>query len=578
MPNTPAKAARASFRLPPLGWAVLALLLLSMVYVSKSGNTYILIDDCLDGELPVAYALVKEGKALAYGPTDTIERLLHGVPRNALRPGLQPLVGLMQVLPPLSAYLCHELLVRLAGLLAMYALLRRYGFPEAAQRGLCAALALAWAVLPTYTVYGVSMLGQPAVVLALLHLRQGPGRWTDWLLLVGFAAWSGLVMAGLFVLVGAGLALAWDAAQNRRVAWRPVLGVVVLAVSYAVVEYPLVYSLLIERQYVPHRVEFDFDRLVPNAGVGVGLAWARRYFLLGHYHSGQFWRYVPLAAAALALLLAPTRFARQKLLSRLGVLLLLLVTLALICGFYPYLARALSDSMPVIRIFNLSRFHFLTPLLWFGVLALSLRYLPAGWLRGGVVALQVVLGLALNTEWTNNVRRLLGNLPASEPTYAAFVASQLFTRIQQDIRAQTTLAPAQYRVACLGFPPAVASLNDFYTLDAYQNNYPLTYKRTFRPLIAAELARSPALQTYFDAWGNRCYLFSAELGKNFRVAALPERVVQHWYFNSRAFQQLGGRYVLSAAKLARPEESGLCLAGDYTSSGAYWHIWLYETQ
>lgn len=572
-------SARALPRRPfvaPAWWAVLALLVLSLVYAAPAGRTYILLDDNLDTELTAPYVLVREGKALDYRPATTLTRLMNGLPRNAARPGGQPLVALLAVLPPLPAYLLHELLVRLAGLLGMYCLLRHYGLPAASHAGLSAALALAWAVLPGYTVYGVSVLGQPWVVLALLNLRRGPGRFFDWLVLVGFALWSSLVLAGLFVLAAAGAALAWDAGRQRRVAWRPVLGVGVLAATYLVIEYPLVYSLLFDQQFISHRVEFDYARLAPG-GVGVGVLASVRYFLLGQYHAGLFLRAAPLLAAAAALVSSGVagpagRPVRRRLAWALGGL----AVLAVFCGFYPQLVGAVQQAVPLLRTINLGRFHFLTPLAWFGVLVLSLRYVPAGRARWALVGLQLLVGLGMNTEWTLNLRRQLGRLPASEPTYAAYVAPELLGKIRRDIARRTGQVPAQYRVACLGLPPAVASLNDFYTLDAYLNNYPLRYKHQFRPLIAAELARAPVLRTYFDAWGNRCYLFAAELGKNFRVAAVPGRVVQHWRFNARAFHQLGGRYVLSAARLARPAEAGLRLFGHYGAPGAYWHLWVYE--
>ncbi|AHJ97454.1 DUF6044 family protein [Hymenobacter swuensis] len=560
----------------PVWWAVLALLLLSLMYVAPAGRTYILIDDNLDTELAVPYALMQEGKALDYHPATVVNRLMNGLPRNALRPGLQPLVGLLAVLPPLPAYLLHELLVRLAGLLGLYVLLRRYGLPAAHHAQLCAVLALAWAVLPGYTAYGVSVLGQPWVLWALLNLRAGRSRVSSYLVLMGFACWSSLVLAGVFVLAAAGIWLTWDAYRNRRVAWRPLVGLGVLAGSYLAVEYPLVSSLL-NKQFVPHRLEFDYARL-SSGGVGAGLVSAARYFLLGQYHASSFLRAAPLLAAGAAVWLLPAGPGRQRLWRKLSVLLGLLAGLALFCGFYPQVVGAVQHALPPLRTFNLSRFHFLTPLAWFGVLVLSLRQLPDRRATWTLVILQLLIGLGMNTEWTLNLRRQLGRLPASEPTYAAFVAPELFRQVRQEIEQRTGQPPATYRVACLGLPPAVATLNDFYALDAYQNNYPLPYKHRFRQLIAGELARSPDLRTYFDAWGNRCYLFSAELGKNFRVAALPERKVQHWRFNTPAFRRMGGRYVLSAVRLARPEQTGLRLFGQYVAPGAYWHLWVYEVK
>ncbi|NVO31732.1 DUF6044 family protein [Hymenobacter lapidiphilus] len=555
--------------------AVVALLLLALAYAAPAGRTYILLNDNLDTELATGYALVAEGKALDYRPGVVVERLLNGLPRNALRPGLQPLVGLQALLPTLPAYLLHELLVRLAGLLSMYWLLRRHLLPGSRNAALCAGLALAWAVLPAYTTYGLSVLGQPAVAVALLQLRHGPARWPYWAVLVGFGVWSSLVLAGVFVLLaGAGLLL-WETWRGRyRAAGRLLLGLSVLAATYLVVEYPLV-SALLGGQFVSHRLEFDYARLAP-VGMGVGLLAAARYFLLGHYHSGLLVWLAPLLAAGAAAFLVPAGAARHQLRQWLAGALLALSGAALFCGFYPQLTAVGQQALPLLRAFNLSRLHFLLPLVWFALLAFSLRQLPAGRGRWALVALQLAIGLGFNTEWTLNVCRLLGRLPASEPTYAAYVAPRLFGQARHAIAVRTGQQPAAYRVACLGFPPAVATLNGFFTLDAYLNNYPLAYKHAFRPLIAGELAKSAELATYFDAWGNRCYLFSAELGKNFRVPGTPVRTVQHWQFDATAFRRLGGRYVLSAARLARPRASGLRLFGQYAAPDAYWHLWVYE--
>ena len=314
--------------------AVAVLLLLALAYVAPAGRTYILLDDNLDTELATGYVLVREGKVFDYRPGTKVERLLNGLPRNALRPGLQPLVGLQALLPTLPAYLLHELLVRLAGLLSMFWLLRRHLLPAPRHAALGAALALAWAVLPAYTAYGVSVLGQPAVAAVLLHLRRGPARWPYWAVLVGFGLWSSLVLAGVFVLLGGGALLLHAAWLGRyQAARRLALGLAVLAATYLVVEYPLV-SALLGGQFVSHRLAFDYRRLVPG-GVGAGLLAAARYFLLGHYHSALFVRLAPLLAAGAAALLVPASPGRYRYRRQLAGALAALGGAALFCGFYP---------------------------------------------------------------------------------------------------------------------------------------------------------------------------------------------------------------------------------------------------
>ena len=197
----------------------------------------------------------------------------------------------------------------------MYWLLRRYGLARPGQRGLAAAVALAWATLPLYSIYGLTVLGQPALLRAALDLRRGPQpRGRAWLVCAAFPLWSILCTWGrLLPWCGAGCLLL-DVARRGRAAWagtgRGAAGLALLLAMYVVVEWPLFNSLLVARQFVSHREEFDFVRLLPH-GVGVGLKEALRYFWLGQYHASPFFRGVVLLAVGVVLArLAPARRRR----------------------------------------------------------------------------------------------------------------------------------------------------------------------------------------------------------------------------------------------------------------------------
>ncbi|MGI4835563.1 MAG: DUF6044 family protein [Janthinobacterium lividum] len=568
----------------PLHWALLGLLLFLLPLLLLGRHGYVLIHDCLDTEISLVYLLAKRHLAFAYGAGVVLPEVMNGIPRNALRPGLSATMLLYSLVhEPWRAYLVQQVLVRLGGLLAMYWLLRGYGLRQPAQRGLAAAVALAWATLPVYSIYGLTVLGQPALLRAALDLRRGRGLGVAYAVCAAFPLWSSFVYVGPFIAVVWGGWLALEVLRRGRVAWAGALrgagGLGLLLALYVVVEWPLFYSLLVAKQFVSHRTEFDYRRLVPH-GLGVGLREAARFFAVGQYHASPFFRGV----VGLALGLAWRQTAglvRRQLVRRAGGLLLAMAGLALFCGFALQLAGAWQQQLPLLTAFNFNRFHFLFSLGWFMVLVLSLRALPlarpdARRLAYGLVGLQFLVALPLNEEYINNLRLALGRPNPAAPSYVAFVAPKLLGQVRAFIERQTGQAPAAYRVASLGLPPAVAQLNGFYTLDSNQNSYPLPYKHAFRPLIAGELAKSPELATYFDAWGNRCYVEAAELGRTYAVAKQPGRTVQHFAFGAAQFRQLGGRYLLAAVRLAHPAESHLRLLGVFDDSEAYWRLYLYE--
>jgi hypothetical protein len=566
--------------LKPLFRALLWLFVFMLPLVALGPRTFILLHDNLEAEVVWAHLLAKLHLALAHGPHVGVPPIMDGLPRAALRSGLSATIFIFNLLPrsPLAAYLVHEALVRVVGLLSMYWLLRRYGLARPEQRGLAAAVALLWAVLPAYSIFGLSVLGQPALLRAALSLRDGRARWPEWLVCAALPWWSSFVLVGPFVAAVWGLGLLLDLGRRGRAAWpataRGAAGLALLLLSYVVVEWQLFYGLLVAKAFVAHREEFDLARLA-KPGLGRGLREAAQLFWLGHYHASPFFKGGIVLAVGVGLwqLAGP---ARGRLGRQVALLLVVIAGLCGLAGLLPQLAAAVQGRFPLLHAFSLGRFYFLLALPWVLLLVLVLRQLPAGRLAYALVALQVVPVLAANPEFTNNVRALAGYPKADAPGYAAYVAPKLLGQVSAFLKAQTGQAPAAYHVACLGLPPAAAQLNGFYTLDSYQTLYPLAYKHAFRPLIAGELAKSPELATYFDAWGNRCYLFSAELGRNFLVGKRPARTVQHWAFDAAAFRRLGGRYVLSAVRLARPAESGLRLLGVFDDSESYWRLHLYE--
>ena len=567
----------------PLRWAFLGLLLFLLLLAGRGRNSFVLLHDNFDSEVVWVVLLTRLRLALAGGPGVLVLPIMNGLPRDAMRSGLSVTFLVFGALrdSPLAAYLLHEALARLAGLLGMYALLRRYGLTQPVQRGLAASVALLWAVLPAYSIFGLSVLGQPWLLLAAWRLRDDHvrRRWLAYLVCLAFPLWSALVLVGVFAGAVWAAGLLFDLVRRGRAAWpatwRGLAGLALLGGGYAVVEWRMLNSLLVVHEFVAHREAFDLARLEPG-GWGRWMKQAGQLFWLGQYHASAFFK--GGIALAVGIVLARLAGAARRALARqTGLALAGILVLCAGAAALPLLSARLQGALPLLHAFSLERFYFLLALAWVLVLVLALRQLPAGGrLAYALVALQLPLALAANPEVVNNLRALLGRPVPNAPGYAAYTAPGLWAQARQAIARQGGGAPASYRVVCLGLPPAAAQLNGFYTLDSYQTLYPLSYKHAFRRIMAGELAKDPTLATYFDAWGNRCYLFSAELGRDYFVGKAPARTVQHLAFDAVAFRALGGRYVLSAVALAHPADSHLRLLGVFDDSQAYWRLHVYE--
>ena len=105
----------------------------------------------------------------------------------------------------------------------------------------------------------------------------------------------------------------------------------------------------------------------------------------------------------------------------------------------------------------------------------------------------------------------------------------------------------------------------------------MEYKHAFRQIIKPELDKSPYLTDYFDGWGNRCYLFSAQIPGYYTIEK------GGFYFSgfemdTEAFESLGGTYVFSAAYIENAEKTGLKLLREepFSNDDSYYQIYVYE--
>ena len=155
-----------------------------------------------------------------------------------------------------------------------------------------------------------------------------------------------------------------------------------------------------------------------------------------------------------------------------------------------------------------------------------------------------------------------------------FFACDIYSQIDEAIG----LPKEDYRVVSIGIYPAAASYNGFYCLDGYSNNYPLSYKHSFREVIAKELDKSEYLKDYFDNWGNRCYVLCAEYPGYYTFEKKWNPVINQLELNTERLKEMNCKYIFSAAYLNNSEELGLTLLRDepFETEDSWYHIYVYK--
>lgn len=557
---------------------VLFLIYLSPLAILQE-NSYIAIHDNLDSEISWYTVLARSGKT--FDPRARIDQIMNGIPRACLPSGLSVITWLFLVFSPFTAYSINHVLVHVSAFIGMYLLLERHlKKREGVDKFIAVGVAFCFAVLPFYSIYGLSIAGQPLLLFVFLNIiSKKAASILDYLIILLFPFYSSLVLSGIFIVSALGIWFIADWVRNRKLNTHFALGILLLGFTYLVVEYNLLDSMFVSETFVSHRIEWDFY----SQSIPLYQAIKRTFlnFVFGQYHAASLHQCIVLIAVPLAGISAYLkRLDSSKLFFTLLAVALLFST---VYGFQHWNGLIpIKEKVNILYTFNFSRFHWLHPMLWYVIFALSLSLISKiGWEGGrclviGLIVFQILFNLGHNVELTqpveNFVKRVVG-ISDRSISYSQFFSEDLFGEIKRYIGEPQE----DYRVISIGLHPSIAQYNGFYTLDSYQHNYPLAYKHQFRKIIAQELEKNERWRDYFDAWGSRCYVFVDEV-KGFTVTKDQSVEVSGLILNTEALKEMGGRYILSAVEILNYEENNLRLLNVFENDKSPWRIYLYQVE
>ncbi|GER67786.1 DUF6044 family protein [Weizmannia acidilactici] len=537
---------------------------LSPMYI-LGGNMHIRVHDNLDSNIAWYRVLDRSGEL--FGPLNaTIPQIINGLPRNAFGTEFSGIQWLYALFSPVAAYTLSQTITRVFAFLGMYLLLKRHFVKSNDAYPIRVWVSLAFAITPFWPSGMLSTLGMPLALWAFLNIRERQATWKEWLTLTLLPFYSSFVLGFFFFLTAMGLLWLRDVFVKKECNWKFFFGIVWMTCLYLGIEYRLVYSLVFS-----HEPTSRNDFVSSKLGFWHTLRLALWNYSFGHTHDMTVHTLVilPLSFVVLWLIYKSKAWKEEK---RYVQLFVLNAVLSLWYAFWFNKAwEPLKERISLLNTFNFARFHFLRPLVIYTMFAAGSLFLwkrSEKWKKFVKVCLiaQIVVLFAFNPEIYYRV--------AGKPSFNQFYAVQQFNEISRYIGKPKS----SYRVASIGIHPAIAQYNGFYTLDTYNNYYPLSYKRQFRKIIAKELDKSPTLKTYFDQWGNRCYIFVSELGKNYEFKKGSGVKIHHLNIDTNAFKKLGGRYIFSAVPILNTKEEHLRFLKAFHNRQSAWTIYLYEAE
>lgn len=535
------------------------LLYLSPLFILGE-NAHIRVHDNLDSNL-AWYKVLKESGQMFGGVNSTIPQIINGLPRNALGTEFSGIVWLHAIFPTMIAYTISQSITRFFAFAGMYLLLKKHFFHEKKYAVITIGTALAFALTPFWPSGMLSTLGMPLALWAFLNIRKGEKGWKNYLVLGLLPLYSSFVLGFFFFLFAMGIFWLTDVLRKKGWNWRFFFSILFMTFVFMLVEYRLVYSFIYDDE--PNTRDEYFHARLP-------FWWVTRLtfknFVLGHTHVMTVHGLFVLLVTILAFIIVIWKRLWQK--EKVFVFLLALnFALSAWYAFWFYKGwLPLTERFHFMDTFNFARFHFLRPLVIYMGFALGLKIIWDNKTLKNTIPFfilgQIVLLFLFNDEF----------IYRKKPTVKEFYAEELFQNIEKYINRPLD----SYRVASIGIHPAISQYNGFYTLDTYNNFYPLTYKYAFREIMDKELAKNKRLRTYYDEWGGRCYIFTDQLGKHYMFKKNSSETLKNLQLHIEPFKQLGGEYIFSALPIENAAEIKLELENVFESDTAAWKIYLYK--
>lgn len=570
----------------------LAVLCQMVPYLLLGEGTVIPYHDQLDGEF-IAYML--QAKWLFKG--EIIPEFMGGAFKTALTAPAPGFVPLFCVLSPFAAYALMHLLEIVVAYIGMYLLAKEVK----CNAFFAMIIAVVFAYLPFLPVYGLSQFGIPMLVWLYLRVRNQRNYTGALVYSVVYALFSSLVLVGfgvLFMLLAEAVRIwIWDwFVSKKKSEGKNIVTLFVCLISmgtvYAVENYRLIFQMLgIGKvgDVVSHKAEY-----APNTGSFI--LSLKQMLLEGGSHSADYHIYLVYGSVFVILIcvIAGRKIIEKKEWKLLGGIYGWIVAFVLIAAFWlSGISQILKDNIGFLSGLAVWRVMWIVPTLWYMSAAVLFGFLGKIWnqkagkkriITGVATAVYVavfgVMGALCIWKGTYpaNVCRFIGR-EYSSISFEEYYAVGVMEQVKDYIYKTTGERPEDYKVMSLGIDPGAAYYHGFYCLDGYSNNYSLDYKHKFREVIEPELEKSDYLRASFDDWGNRCYLWCAQIAGYYNH---EKHTSYFWNYaiDTKAAKDLGAKYILSAVYLTDPEATGLKRVREeaFETQDSYYAIYLYEIE
>lgn len=569
-----------------LGIFIIGILIAPILYLGQ-GCVFEFHDQLDETILPYVFAA-------RYPGAEIYEQMMNGIPAEGLKPSAVLFVPLYRILPVLNAFVLQYAVILVSAFYGMYACVKRLG-----KSSIIAVVSAAlFCLIPFRPVYGLSVMGLPLLLISILKLRDAAkqrqqekteerravsrGYKAKVILSIAgicyFALTTNLVLIGYVALAVIAVFYIFELLSYRKSDTALLAAGGILLLIYGAVNFDLIKQLFVSAQFVSHREEYVIYGNNFRNGFGTLLN-------TGFFHAYSYHKYmwIPIGIAALLLLIGRKKQQENKyFLKCMGILAVCIFLLMILSSFFAgeWVAAVKNHAGGMLKSFQFERFYWALPAAWhllFGVAIAAIfrciqkKSIFMAVIVAAVLYLPTVLYVAKDSIFYQNYQLFRGS-GAGYMTWEKLYSEDVMRDIEEHIGRDMS----DYRVASLGMCPVVSLMHGFYTIDGYSNNYPLTYKHEFREILEGEMQRNESIETYFDTWGSRCYLFYSQWGTYYKIEKSADAQIDELHLDFDKMREMGCEYLFSAGEILCAEDLGIELEGVFESETSWWKIWVYR--
>jgi hypothetical protein len=516
-------------------------------------NSKISFVDNLDSNI-VWIKILLANKIVFVNPNENINQILNGVPRSSIYSFYDISILWFNIFGIYWGYVINKIIMSFVGFIGVYFLQKEYFKKFYLNDFVTISISLIFALQPFWS-FNLTIAGLPLLLFVFLELHNNSKNNFIWIYIFLFPFYSSLFLSGIFIILLFFILELIFSINSKSINIKYYFTILLISFLYLASHYPVFYTFF-NTNYVSHRTEF----ISPINSFTESLFLTIKLFLLGQLHSGGVhFLYFPVLLTSFFYQLKNKKF--NKIFIYISIF---IIITSFYFGFihneifYPF-SEFLFKILPI----QTQRFYFLHPIAWMLLLIISSYYF-----KNKILILKLILLTNLFFLFSKN--EIFSN--SSSITFKKYYAINQFRDINKYINTPLN----DFKVINIGIEPAVSQFNGFYTLDGYLADYPLTYKKTFRKVIAKELDRSENLKNYYDKWGSRCYSFSSELDLQKLYTKGNNKTINNLFFDFKLLKNMGCRYLISGVKINLHNNKNLLFEKKFISTDSEWDIYLYK--